>query len=173
MGMICHARLPALPVPLWKKWFSRISPQTPLWMPPAHHPDWRKDRDVYPAFAFETFDGFPSETGGARCYRLCASHVPLTLRFPQLSLPPTSQGGDVPEDIAGGLSRAVDLSWKSPIRLCILIADAPCHGSIYHACRDNYPGGCPKKLDPRKLLCTLQVGVVYIYHSSMEIGVES
>eukprot|EP00752_Nemacystus_decipiens_P005758 g5207.t1 len=65
-------------------------------------------------------------------------------------------GHDVPEDVAGGLKRAIEVSWKSPIRLCILIADAPCHGSIYHNYRDNYPAGCPKKLDPSKLLYTLQ-----------------
>eukprot|EP00903_Cladosiphon_okamuranus_P013851 g12888.t1 len=65
-------------------------------------------------------------------------------------------GCDVPEDVAGGLKRAIEPSWKSPTRLCILIADAPCHGSIYHNNRDNYPAGCPKKLDPSKLLYTLQ-----------------
>lgn len=52
---------------------------------------------------------------------------------------------------------ACDLSWRNPIRLCILIADAPCHGSIYHGCRDSYPRGCPKGRDPAKLLYTLQV----------------
>ncbi|CAM9867934.1 unnamed protein product [Ectocarpus sp. 4 AP-2014] len=65
-------------------------------------------------------------------------------------------GKDVPEDIAGGLQHATQLSWKSPIRLCMLIADAPCHGSMYHSCRDNYPTGCPKGLDPSKLLYKLQ-----------------
>ncbi|CAM9102277.1 unnamed protein product [Ectocarpus fasciculatus] len=65
-------------------------------------------------------------------------------------------GKDVPEDVAGGLQRATQLSWKSPIRLCMLIADAPCHGSMYHSCRDNYPRGCPKGLDPSELLYTLQ-----------------
>ncbi|CAM9496542.1 unnamed protein product [Hapterophycus canaliculatus] len=65
-------------------------------------------------------------------------------------------GLDVPEDVAGGLNHAVGLSWRSPIRLCILIADAPCHGLIYHGHRDNYPKGCPKGLDPSELLFTLQ-----------------
>lgn len=66
----------------------------------------------------------------------------------------------MPEDVAGGLKRAIDLSWRSPVRLCILIADAPCHGSIYHTSRDNYPNGCPKNLDPAKLLYSLQVRLI-------------
>lgn len=70
---------------------------------------------------------------------------------------PPSPGLDVPEDIAGGLKHAIELNWSSPIRLCILIADAPCHGTMYHSCRDNYPKGCPNGLDPSKLLYTLQV----------------
>lgn len=73
----------------------------------------------------------------------------------------------MPEDVAGGLKRAIELSWKSPIRLCILIADAPCHGSIYHGCRDNYPSGCPKQLDPSKLLYTLQVTIFALFVGSI------
>ncbi|CAN0134278.1 unnamed protein product, partial [Laminaria digitata] len=66
-------------------------------------------------------------------------------------------GDDIPEDVAGGLKHATELSWKSPIRLCILIADAPCHGRMYHAgIRDRYPNGCPDELDPSKLMYTLQ-----------------
>ena len=77
-------------------------------------------------------------------------------------------GQDVPEDIAGGLKHATELSWRSPVRLCILIGDAPCHGSQYHSFRDNYPGGCPKGLDPSELLYTLMVrgcllSVIYLF----------
>ncbi|CAM9750874.1 unnamed protein product, partial [Laminaria digitata] len=47
--------------------------------------------------------------------------------------------------------------WKSPTRLCILIADAPCHGQMYHgSMRDRYPNGCPGGLDPSKLMYTLK-----------------
>ena len=42
-------------------------------------------------------------------------------------------GGDVPEDIAGALNEAINLSWrKKSAKFCILIADAPCHGIQYH-----------------------------------------
>ena len=41
-------------------------------------------------------------------------------------------GDDVPEDIAGALNQALNLSWrKNSAKFCILIADAPCHGKKY------------------------------------------
>lgn len=65
----------------------------------------------------------------------------------------------MPEDVAGGLKLATGLSWRSEIRLCILIADAPPHGCVYHhrGMEDRYPRGCPKGHDPSKLLYNLQV----------------
>lgn len=63
-------------------------------------------------------------------------------------------------DIAGGLKRATELSWRSPVRLCILFADAPCHGSIYHDFHDAYPKGCPEGVDPARMICNLQVSSV-------------
>ena len=81
------------------------------------------------------------------------SHRPRTVSF-LLARP----GQDFPEDIAGGLKLATELSWRSSIRLCILIADAPCHGSMYHSgIGDNYPSGCPKGHNPSKLIYNLQV----------------
>ena len=41
-------------------------------------------------------------------------------------------GGDIPEDMAGGLHRALQLSWRARTRSLILIADAPCHGREFH-----------------------------------------
>jgi len=57
-----------------------------------------------------------------------------------------SGGGDAPEDIQGGLRRALDLNWSDmddSIKLAFLCADAPCHGSQYHNERDDYPDGNP------------------------------
>ncbi|CAN0020887.1 unnamed protein product [Scytosiphon promiscuus] len=66
-------------------------------------------------------------------------------------------GNDIPEDLAGGLHLATGLDWRGDTRLCILIADAPCHGSDYHrGIVDNYPKGCPKGRQPSRLLFTLQ-----------------
>ena len=41
-------------------------------------------------------------------------------------------GGDIPEDMAGGLWQASQLSWRARTRSLIVIADAPCHGREYH-----------------------------------------
>ncbi|CAM9481056.1 unnamed protein product [Pylaiella littoralis] len=67
-------------------------------------------------------------------------------------------GQDVPEDVAGGLKLATGLKWRGEIRLCILIADAPPHGRVYHhrGMEDRYPNGCPRGHDPSKLLYELQ-----------------
>ena len=61
--------------------------------------------------------------------------------------------------MAGGLHLASKgLSWKSHVRLCILIADAPCHGNMYHSgLGDRFPGGDKNGLDPSKLLYNLKV----------------
>ena len=42
-------------------------------------------------------------------------------------------GGDIPEDMAGGLWQASQLSWRARTRSLIVIADAPCHGREYHS----------------------------------------
>ena len=58
-------------------------------------------------------------------------------------------GGDGPEDICGGLREALKLDWRGESKHLFLIADAPCHGSQYHAgISDNYAGGDPTKLVP-------------------------
>jgi len=42
---------------------------------------------------------------------------------------------DACEDVPGGLDRAYRLDWMSPVRVAILIADAPCHGMAFHDAR--------------------------------------
>ena len=55
-------------------------------------------------------------------------------------------GGDVPEDVIGGLNRAISLTWpeKSGGRILFHLADAPPHGKgTYHNFKDDYPNGHP------------------------------
>ncbi|CAM9127088.1 unnamed protein product [Scytosiphon promiscuus] len=59
-------------------------------------------------------------------------------------------------DVAGGIKHATQLSWCSPVRLCILFADAPCHGTKYHNQPDPNPQGCPRGVDPAKMIYKLQ-----------------
>lgn len=60
-------------------------------------------------------------------------------------------GGDFPEDIHGGLRKALDLSWSAlddSVKLAVLVADAPTHGQKYHVGRkhDDFPEGNPAGL---------------------------
>ena len=58
-------------------------------------------------------------------------------------------GGDC-EDMAGGLTRALEYDWKSKSKFALLIADAPCHGIQYHevANFDSHQNGDPRyKID--------------------------
>ena len=67
-------------------------------------------------------------------------------------------------DVAGGLKHATELSWSSPVRLCILFADAPCHGTQYHDVPDPYPEGCPLKVDPTEMIYKLHsLGVDFYF----------
>merc|ERR1719193_761601 len=59
-------------------------------------------------------------------------------------------GGDLPEDLTGALHTALNLNWRHTVRVCIIIADAPCHGKQYHPSyiRDDHPDGDVNKRDP-------------------------
>ena len=61
----------------------------------------------------------------------------------------SGRGCDFAEDVAGGLKKALSLTWKGETRIIIHIADAPAHGSEYNGgCNDKYPG--PQ--DPDRML---------------------
>jgi len=66
-----------------------------------------------------------------------------------------SGGGDIPEDLTGGLEELKKLNWKSKKRLCVIITDAPCHGNWYHETSDNHRNGDPNGFDPEILLSEL------------------
>jgi len=64
-----------------------------------------------------------------------------------------SGGGDAPEDLPGGMNKALEsIKWKSEKKLCIIICDAPCHGKMFHELGDSYPEGDPTGLEPEILL---------------------
>lgn len=51
-------------------------------------------------------------------------------------------GADIPEDVQGGLKRALELSWlPNSIKVAYFCADAPAHGKQYHTFNDDYPNG--------------------------------
>ena len=54
-------------------------------------------------------------------------------------------GGDTCEDVAGGLSYALQQNWKAKAKYAVFIADAPAHGKSYHEnCLDDHPLGDPE-----------------------------
>ena len=58
-------------------------------------------------------------------------------------------GGDC-EDMAGGMTKALEYDWNSKSKFALLIADAPCHGIQYHeiANFDSHQNGDPRyKMD--------------------------
>ncbi len=56
-------------------------------------------------------------------------------------------GADLPEDLAGGIKAGREQNWKSEARYCVIVTDAPCHGKKFHKSHDDYPEGCPLKVD--------------------------
>ena len=56
-------------------------------------------------------------------------------------------GRDDAEDVCGGFEKALNQSWSSSsTKVAIIVADAPCHGRMYHnsdETSDRYPGGDP------------------------------
>jgi len=78
-----------------------------------------------------------------------------------------SGGGDSPEDICGGLRKALDLKWTAQNRLILLVADAPCHGSIFHDEEDSYPNGDPKGLEPEVLLSEMLEKDIHLFFSEI------
>lgn len=54
-------------------------------------------------------------------------------------------GGDFPEDVTGGLDKALKLNWsENSVKSVFLILDAPTHGKKYHdSSSDDFPNGSP------------------------------
>ena len=64
-------------------------------------------------------------------------------------------GDDIAEDVAGGLKNVIQLPWgNADVRTVIHIADAPPHGTDYHAphISDRFPEGDPRGTDVRLIL---------------------
>lgn len=55
-------------------------------------------------------------------------------------------GGDAPEDVLGGLHKAIHLAWpvSSDSRILFHIGDAPPHGEQFYTGGDDFPKGHPK-----------------------------
>ncbi|GAA5880222.1 hypothetical protein JCM3774_003664, partial [Rhodotorula dairenensis] len=93
----------------------------------------------------------------------------VTKSFPFTSSVPTmkeqlkslyaSGGGDGPEAVTAGIKAALELDWRqNATKMCVLIADAPCHGIGEYG--DGFPQGGPDGEDP--LILTRQMAAAGI-----------
>src|SRR5581483_634365 len=62
-------------------------------------------------------------------------------------------GGDEPEDVLGGLNKAVsDMDWSHTTRIILHVGDASPHGRRFTSLEDSYPAGDPLGLTAEKVL---------------------
>jgi hypothetical protein len=95
---------------------------------------------------------------------------PVSLR---LSLSDRLTGADpLVRLLEGALSEACRLPWRSQTRVCILIGDAPCHGSGFHedGVDDRWPKGCPDGRDPLVALRSLRDDLQVDTCSALNVG---
>jgi hypothetical protein len=66
-------------------------------------------------------------------------------------------GDDDAEDVFTGWERAASMDWKSPVRMIVHLADAPCHGIKYHfaSVSDHYKNGDKLHRNAKDLLAKL------------------
>lgn len=96
---------------------------------------------------YRDFGDGPAETIGF------TEHVEDVVRF--IDGQRAFGGGDIAEDVAGGLAEALTQTWVSQTRTLVLIADAPCHGAKYQPsanASDDYRRGDPTGLSMTRLL---------------------
>jgi hypothetical protein len=79
-------------------------------------------------------------------------------------------GGDAPEDVMGGLFKALRLDWGPSGRpgMIFHIADAPAHGCHMHSyATDTYPYGDPDGRTPERLFWRLRWDAIHYYFGSI------
>lgn len=77
-------------------------------------------------------------------------------------------GGDTCEDVFSGLEAAAKLSWTGHNRIVFHAADAPCHGTAFHAAglRDDHPKVDKKGREASELLKQLSYAATTNYFFS-------
>lgn len=86
-------------------------------------------------------------------------------------------GGDAPEDVLGGLNKAIQLNWleSSGTRIIFHLADAPPHGRqlFKHSHRDDYPNGHPSDRDLTSLFDELNYKEIDYYFGKINSDCDS
>jgi hypothetical protein len=87
-----------------------------------------------------------------------------------LSSASASGGGDMPEDVEGAMRLACALPWSADVRFCMLLTDAPCHGTAFHRFHDDHPNDptpIPRMLELRNLGVQMVVCPLTPYTNTM------
>ncbi len=82
-------------------------------------------------------------------------------------------GGDAPEDVLGGLQRAVhSLTWPDGQHCNILfhLGDAPPHGEQFTSGDDDYPGGHPSDPSPADLFAAMTARGILVRVSACDLN---
>jgi hypothetical protein len=76
---------------------------------------------------------------------------------------------DVPDDVAGALDKCSEMPWRSATRVCVVLSDAPPHGSRFHSLEinDHFPDGDPSGLNPEALMAELAKRDVHVYFAQL------
>ncbi|CAI2200173.1 9138_t:CDS:1, partial [Funneliformis geosporum] len=73
-------------------------------------------------------------------------------------------GGDIPEDVLGGLDAAVNqMTWRNKIRVIFHVGDAPPHGRRFTSISDDYPEGDPKNLTAEDVLGRMKSANIFYF----------
>lgn len=114
----------------------------------------KQNKVVVPRVSFVGYRDIGDGTGNTEVWKEFTEDIDSVCNY--VNTQGASGGADTPEDMAGGFWRALKLNWESQARFVILITDAPCHGTEYHTCGDDYPGGDPNGRDPKKQLVEMR-----------------
>jgi len=101
-----------------------------------------KDLDEYVKFAFVGYRDWNASgkvydaPGHVETFNLSSDIKSLRAFIEQVK---PHGGGDLAEDVAGGLRAIESLKWSPDSAKCVfMLADAPCHGSQYHSLKDSF-----------------------------------
>ncbi|CAG8520005.1 17860_t:CDS:1 [Funneliformis caledonium] len=73
-------------------------------------------------------------------------------------------GGDIPEDVLGGLDAAVNqMTWQNKIRVLFHVGDAPPHGRRFTSMTEDYPEGDPNHLTAENVLEKMQSENIFYF----------
>lgn len=123
--------------------------------PPEHKIDYPK---LFVEFKEQRLENMPFTTNYEKIQNFIAALKP-------------DGGYDKAEDVLGGLDLAMKQEWTADFKFLLLIGDAPCHGSQFNNCDDNFPNGDPAGITAQGIFKQMKAESIHFYFG--EISKES